>query len=151
MRAVISMNTSLLANLMQIAIQQTGADRAMVCDTQLAVIGSVNLEQADILSERLTEVVQKAIATGQPVITNNAVKDVASAPVTKTNFDNLRGIVVIPVVGVGALYLDKPLKKGIIAKDKVNLLMKVAEHAAKSGQVETTAERLGELYQQLSS
>ena len=148
MRAVILTNTSLLASLMQIAIQQTGADRAMVCDTHLAVVGSLNLEQADILSERLTDVVQKAITTGQPVITNNAVKDAANAPLTKTNFDNLRGVVVIPVVGVGALYLDRPLKQGIIAKNTVLRLMKVAEQAAKSDQTETTADKLGELYQQ---
>ena len=150
MRAGILTNTSLLASLMQIAIQQTGADRAMVCDTHLAVVGSVNLEQADILSERLNEVLQKAITTGQPVITNNAVKDAANAPLTKTNFDNLRGIVVIPVVGVGALYLDRPLKQGIIAKNTVLRLMKVAEQAAKDGQTETTADKLGELYQQTS-
>lgn len=150
MRAGILTNTSLLASFMQIAIQQTGADRAMVCDTHLAVVGSVNLEQADILSERLTEVVQKAITTGQPVITNNAVKDAANAPLTKTNFDNLRGIVVIPVVGVGALYLDRPLKQGIIAKNTVLRLMKVGEEAAKDGQTETTADKLGELYQQTS-
>ncbi|MEP6988549.1 MAG: hypothetical protein ABI970_23305 [Chloroflexota bacterium] len=143
-------NTSLLASFMQIAIQQTGADRAMVCDTHLAVVGSVNLEQTDILSEHLTEVVQKAITSGQPVITNNAVKDAANAPLTKTNFDNLRGIVVIPVVGVGALYLDRPLKQGIIAKNTVLRLMKVGEQAAKDGQTETTADKLGELYQQTS-
>ena len=148
MRAVILTNTSLLASLMQIAIQQTGADRAMVCDTHLAVVGSVNLEQAEILSERLTDVVQKAITTGQPVITNNAVRDAANAPLTKTNFDNLRGVVVIPVVGVGALYLDRPLKQGIIAKNTVLRLMKVAEQAAKGDHTETTADKLGELYQQ---
>src|SRR5690349_8581457 len=150
MRAVISMNTSLLASLMQIATQLTGADRAMVCDTQLSIVGSVNLEQADILSEHLTDVVQKAITSGQPVITNNAVRDPASAPLTKTNFDNLRGVVVIPVAGIGALYLDRPLKQGIIAKNTVNRLMKVAEQAAKDGQTETTADKLTELYQQTS-
>ncbi len=148
MRTVILTNTSLLASLMQIAIQQTGADRAMVCDTHLAVVGSVNLEQAEILSERLTDVVQKAIASGQPVITNNAVKDAADAPHTKTNFDNLRGVVVIPIAEVGALYLDRPLKQGIIAKTTINRLMKVAEQAARSDQTETTADKLGELYQQ---
>ena len=148
MRAVTVTNTSLLANFMQFAIKQTGADRAMVCDTQLAVVGSVNLEQNDILSERLTEVVQKALASGQPVITNNAVRDAANAPHTKTNFDNLRGVVVIPIVGVGALYLDRPLKQGIIAKNTVSRLMKVAEEAAKADAPETTAEKLGELYQQ---
>jgi len=133
---------------MQIAIQQTGADRAMVCDTHLAVVGSVNLEQSEILSERLTDVVQRAITSGQPVITNNAIKDAADAPHTKTNFENLRGVVVIPVVGVGALYLDRPLKQGIIAKNTVNRLMKVAEQAAKDDPTETTADKLGELYQQ---
>jgi len=148
MRAAILTNTSLLASLMQIAIQQTGADRAMVCDTHLAVVGSVNLEQSEILSERLTDVVQRAITSGQPVITNNAIKDAADAPHTKTNFENLRGVVVIPVVGVGALYLDRPLKQGIIAKNTVNRLMKVAEQAAKDDPTETTADKLGELYQQ---
>lgn len=148
MRAVTVTNTSLLANFMQVAIQQTGADRAMVCDTHLAIIGSVNLEQTDILSERLTEVVQKAITSGQPVITNNAIRDAANAPHTKTNFDNLRGVVVIPIAGVGALYLDRPLKQGIIAKTTVNRLMKVGEQAAKADQNDTTADRLGELYQQ---
>jgi hypothetical protein len=151
MRAAILTNTSLLTGLMQIAIQQTGADRAMICDTHLAVIGSVNLEQADILSEHLAEVVQKAITTGQPVITNNAIKDAANAPQTKTNFDKLRGIVVIPVAGIGALYLDKPLKQGIIAKTTVNRLMKVAEQAAKGDLTETTADKLGELYQQTTA
>ena len=151
MRAIISMNTSLLASLMQIAIQQTGADRAMVCDTHLAVVGSVNLEPAEILSERVTDAIQKAISSGQPVITNNAVKDATTAPLTKTNFDNLRGVVVIPVVGVGALYLDRPLKQGIIAKNTVNRLMKVAEQAAQDGHTETTADQLGDLYQQFSS
>ncbi|MBI1279750.1 MAG: hypothetical protein GC179_16600 [Anaerolineaceae bacterium] len=142
------MNTSLLASLMQIAIQQTGADRAMVCDTHLAIVDSVNLEQADMLSEHLTDIIQKAIASGQPLITNNAVRDAANAPLTKTNFDNLRGVVVIPVAGVGALYLDRPLKQGIIAKNTVNRLMKVAEQAAKDNSSETTAAKLGELYQQ---
>jgi len=145
------MNTSLLASLMQIAIQQTGADRAMVCDTHLAIVGSVNLDQAEILSEHLTDVVQRAITSGQPVITNNAVRDAANAPLTKTNFDNLRGVVVIPVAGVGALYLDRPLKQGIIAKNTVNRLMKVAEQAAKDGQTETTADKLSELYQQTTA
>ncbi len=142
------MNTSLLANLMQLAVQQTGADRAMVCDTQLAIVGSINLNQSDILSEHLTDVVQKAITSGQPVISNNAVRDAANAPHTKTSFDNLRGVVVIPVAGVGALYLDRPLKQGIIAKNTVMRLMKVGEEAAKSDQAETTADKLGELFQQ---
>ena len=119
MRAAILTNTSLLASLMQIAIQQTGADRAMVCDTHLAVVGSVNLEQSEILSERLTDVVQRAITSGQPVITNNAIKDAADAPHTKTNFENLRGVVVIPVVGVGALYLDVPSSRALSPKTRL--------------------------------
>lgn len=151
MRTVTSMNTTFLASFMQIAIEQTKADRAMVCDTQLAIVGSVNLTQADILSEHLTDVIQRAFTSGQPVITNNAVRDPSNAPHTKTNFDNLRGVVVIPVVGVGALYLDRPLKQGIIAKDTINRLMKLAEQAVKSGQTESTVSQLGALYQQLSS
>jgi hypothetical protein len=144
------MSTTLLTNLMQIAIEQTKADRAMICDTQLAVLGSVKLDQNDILSEHLTEVVQKAITTGQPVITNNAVREGANAPHTKTSFDNLRGVVVIPVAGLGALYLDRPLKQGIIAKGTVDRLLKVAELAAKEGQPEATTAHLDELYKQVS-
>lgn len=145
------MNSTLLANLMQLAIQQTGADRAMICDAQLAILGSVNLDQADILSENLTDVVQKAITSGQPVITNNAVRDAANAPHTKTSFDNLRGVVVIPVSGLGALYLDRPLKQGIISKTTVDRLMKVGQLATTTGQPEATAAHLGNLYKQATT
>jgi hypothetical protein len=144
------MNPSFLTSLMQVALQQTGADRAMVCDTNMAIVASVKLEPEDILSEQLTDFLRKAMETGEPVVTNNAVKEPTQAPNTKTNYDNLRGVVVIPVSGHGALYLDRPLKQGIIAKSVVNKLVKLARQTAQNTQTETTESSLQELFQQIS-
>ena len=144
------MNASLLTNLMQVAIQQTGADRALVCDAKLAVIASVKLEQDDVLSEQLTDLLRKAMETGEAVITSNAVKEPDQPPNTKTSYDNLRGVVVIPVPGQGALYLDRPLKQGIISKSIVNKLVKLARQTAQDDHAETSETHLRELYQQIS-
>ncbi|MEZ4668837.1 MAG: hypothetical protein R3E39_13090 [Anaerolineae bacterium] len=144
------MNASLLTNLMQLAMQQTGADRAVACDNNLAVIAAVNLDQEELLAEQLTNLLRVAIAKGEAVVANNAVKEAADAPHTKTSYDNLRGIVIIPVPGQGAVYLDRPLKQGIIAKSVVNKLVKLARQSAQNNQTEPTESQLKEMYQQIS-
>lgn len=144
------MNASFLTSLMQVAVHETGADRALVCDTKLAIVASVKLKQDAVLSEQLTDHLHKAIVTGEPIITNNAVKEPEKAPNTKTSYDNLRGVVVIPVPGHGALYLDRPLKQGIISKAVVNKLVKLARQTGQNVPSETTESSLQELYQQIS-
>lgn len=143
------MSDTLLTNLMRVAVQNASADRGMACDNALAIIATVNLEQSEALSEKLTELVTRALASGKPYIGNNAVRDVVAAPRTNTSFDNLRGIVVIPVPGKGAIYLDRPIRKGLIPQNIVNALFKIASQAQEAGQPEPTEAYLQSLYQQI--
>jgi hypothetical protein len=141
------MTTNFLSSFMRVAVQTTGADRAMACDTHLAVIDSLNLDQMDVLSQEITEVVERALKSGQIVVSNNVVKDSDTAPVTNISFDSLRGIVVLPIPGHGAIYLDRPVKQGIIERGKVEKLAKLAEQAGANGQI--TEQKLREMLRQL--
>jgi hypothetical protein len=40
------------------------------------------------------------------------------------------------------------MRQGVIPKDKINRLTALGEHLAQSGQLEITADEMGDLYQQ---
>lgn len=141
------MTTNFLSSFMRVAIQATSAERAMACDTKLAVIDSLNLDQQDTLSQEITEVVERALKSGQIVITNNVVKESDQAPVTNVSFDSLRGIVVLPIPGHGAIYLDRLVKKGIIPREMIDKLAKLAEQTSKNGQI--SEQKLREMLRQM--
>lgn len=141
------MTTNFLSSFMRVAVQTTGADRAMACDTTLSVIDSLNLDQQDVLSQEITDVVERALQSGEVVISNNVVKDSDQAPVTNVSFESLRGIVVLPIPGHGAIYLDRPVKKGIIPRETVEKLAKLAELADKNGQI--SEHKLNEMLRKL--
>jgi hypothetical protein len=144
------MSETFLSNFMHVTLHVTGAERALVVDHDLTIIDMMNLEQADILADNFIgiDVIQRALDANESIVTNNAVSDISNAPNTNTNFSNLRLIVVIPVAGVGAVYLDQPMRQGVIPKDKINRLSALGEHLAQSGQLEITADEMGDLYQQ---
>lgn len=122
------MSNNFLVNLMHFSLQETGAERALAVDGDLEIVGVVNLDEEAMRSREFNamDCVERALNSGQPLITNNAVLDPGQAPVTNTQFRNLRLVVVIPVVGFGAVYLDQPINKGIIPKEIVNRLMTLA-------------------------
>jgi hypothetical protein len=99
------MSATFLSNFMWLAQDVTGAERAMVTDGDLAILATVNLEQADLMSTQFNgiEIIRQALDDGEPIITNNAVIDPRRAPVTNTNFSNLRVVVVIPIEELGAV------------------------------------------------
>jgi hypothetical protein len=145
------MSTILLSSFMHLALQKTRAERALVADNELAIVDMINLEQADIMSDSFLgiETIRQALDSGEPIVTNNAVTSVSNAPLTNTNFSNLRVVVVIPVADYGAVYLDQPIRNGIIPKDTIDRLMAVSQHVAQNGQVDLNEAELGELYQQI--
>ena len=138
------MSETFLSNFMYITLQITGAERALAVDSDLKIIDMLNLEQSDVLAENFIgiDVIQRALNTGESIVTNNAVSDISNAPNTNTNFSNLRLIVVIPAAGYGAVYLDQLMRKGVIPKDTVNRLMALGEHIAQSGQLEISADEM---------
>jgi hypothetical protein len=142
------MSAAFLVNLMRIALHTTGAERALAVDSQMGVVDTINLDQTDINSEKFTgfESIREALAKGAPIITNNAVMDASRAPVTNTSFSNLRVVVVIPVEGLGAIYLDQPIRRGMIAKEIVNRLMVLGQQAVHDGQIAASESDLQALY-----
>lgn len=147
----LQMNALFLSTFLRVALQQTGAERGMACDADLKIIELVNMDQQDVLSDRFTgfETMKKAFRNGQAVITNNAVMDPALAPVTNTNFSNLKVVVVIPVQQSGAVYLDQPIRQGIFSKDIVDRLVMLADYAYSSDQLESSEDELNQLYAQI--
>lgn len=146
------MSETFLSNFMHVSLHITGAERALVVDHDLTIIDMVNLDQSDVLADNFIgiDVIQRALASGECIVTNNAVSDNAHAPNTNTNFSNLRLVVVIPAAGYGAVYLDQLMRKGVIPKDKVNRLMVLGEHIVQSGQLEISAEEMDDLYRQIA-
>lgn len=145
------MSATFLANLMRLAQSETGAERAMAADGDLSILATLNLEQADLMSVQFNgiEIIRQALDDGQPIITNNAVIDPRHAPVTNTNFSNLRVVVVIPVEEYGAIYLDQHIRRGVIPKELVNRLWRLAGHVVDSGAMECSLEELQALYEKI--
>ncbi len=138
---------------MRLALQKTGADRAMATDGNLSIVATINLEQADLLSSQFAgiEAIRQALDEGEPIITNNAVMDPTRAPVTNTNFSNLRVVVVIPVEEYGAVYLDQHIRKGVIPKEVVNRLWMVAGWVVNKQQMDIGPDELEAVYEQTES
>jgi hypothetical protein len=144
------MSESFVSNFMRAAIYITGVERALAVNTDIKVVDSVNLQQADIESERFTgiEAIQKALGSGQYVITNNLKIDPALAPTTNTNFSDLRVVIAIPLAGFGAVYLDQPLRNGMIAKEIVEKLMALADHVIQQQNTDLSTSDLVARYEQ---
>ncbi len=121
-----SMSASVLSTFMRFTMQQTGAERALACDTQLTLIDSANLTLSGALPEELATPLRQAMESGEIGVGNNAVIDSTQAPTTNTNFNNLRGFVIIPIQGIGAVYVDRPVRKGVVSREKVIKLAKLA-------------------------
>lgn len=143
------MSSSLLSNFLRVALEKTGAERGLAADSDMAIIDTVNLDQADIMSQAFMgiETIRQALDSGEAIITNNAVTSLSDAPVTNTSFSNLRVVVVIPVGEYGAVYLDQPIRNGIIPKETVDRLMALGEKVTRDQQTELSATQLYEMYE----
>ena len=146
------MSATFLTNFLRLALNITGAERGMAADDGLAIVATANLEQADVLSPQFTgiEVIRQALDSGEPIITNNAVSDARRAPVTNTNFSNLRVVVVIPVEDRGAIYLDQHIRKGVFRKEIVDRLWLLGGRVLDSGNTNYSEVELQALYEQMN-
>lgn len=135
------MSARFLGEFMQFALSKTQAERALAYDRDLNIVGNVRFSSAEVLDQNFKgpEYAQKAIQKGEIVITNNAIINPEQAPSTNTNFSNLRIIVVIPAANLGAIYLDRPIRRGVIPRDVVAKLEKTASACAASGTLDFEA------------
>ena len=98
-------STTLLTNFMRLAVQKSGAERALALDSELAIVASYQIDQVGLLDNHFVgiEAARQALESSEVVITNNVSKDAAAALTTNTTFRDLRFIVVIPVGELGAI------------------------------------------------
>lgn len=145
------MTAQFLSTFMRLAQQKTGADRALACDAAFNVVDSVRVQAADLSMGDFDgfDALRQALDTGEALITNNLIRDPAQAPITNTSFGNLRIVVIIPILNVGAIYLDQPVRNGVIAQKTVERLMLLAEKTARKEEWEVSESVLSERYEQM--
>ncbi|MDX2076282.1 MAG: hypothetical protein SFZ02_07610 [bacterium] len=121
------MTSGLLENLMIVARDITQAERGVIVDSELNILKLDNVDTAFLESNDYLKFavlnLRQALQTNEAIIGNNVVQDMSSAPTTNTNFANLRMALVLPVLGYGAIYLDRPIRSGVISKTVVDRLM----------------------------
>ncbi|NWF70629.1 MAG: hypothetical protein HXY40_16205 [Chloroflexi bacterium] len=148
------MSDHFLSALMRTAKDITQAERALAVDVDLNVLETLNLDTPTLNSAHFQEVATGALRRGldnnEAIITNNIITDPAQAPVTNTNFTDLRVVVVIPVKGRGAVYLDQHIRHGIIPRQTIDKLMRLVRQVMSSAESEPGAEALHTMYQQMN-
>jgi hypothetical protein len=145
------MSETFLLNLMRVAQEVTKAERAFAVDTGLTVLGTINVAPEHIEAAYLKGI-KKALGDGEPVITDNYTMsiDPTRAPKTNQSYPELRAVVIIPIVDLGAICLDQKLRGGIITKEKVDRLMRLAVDVIRHQQTEMSEAELNKRYKELS-
>jgi hypothetical protein len=135
-----------LANFMQFALKQTNAERGLAVDTDLNTQSVVGLDAKAMSSQSFTDLTAKvlhdAITTQNPVMTNNIIADLSEAPKTNTSFTDLRMVVAIPVAQFGAIYIDRPIKFGVISRDLIEKITLFGNQLATSGATQLTVDEM---------
>jgi hypothetical protein len=145
------MSQSVLPNFMRAAYNITAAERAIAVDNEFMIVDIENIELAEAQSENFPGniCIRDAINSGETVITDSISLriDPKNAPKTNQVFPTLRAIVVIPVPGRGAVYLDQRIRSGIIIPK--DMVAKLTQLAHQIGEDEITIDTMVDLYKQM--
>ncbi len=142
--------SNFLTEFMNFALQVTKAERALAVDSNLKAVSSTNVDAKALATQSFNELVgyvlSQAVEKQQPVITNNVVTNPLEAPKTNTSFSDLRIVVAVPIEGVGAIYLDRPVKMGVITREQVDRLIAFALTLIELGSTHLSAEQMMQQY-----
>ena len=148
------MSDSILSVVMRVAKEITNAERGMSVSTDLTVVDIDNLPDELLEDESFQEIALKSLSQAmeskQSVLTNNIITDPAQAPVTNTNFSDLRVIVAIPVEGEGAVYLDQHIRNGMFQRDTIDKLNRMVAEVVESNEQILDDEHLRQIYDALN-
>ncbi|MCI0394020.1 MAG: GAF domain-containing sensor histidine kinase [Chloroflexi bacterium] len=132
----------LLNLVMDSIIQLTGAERGflMLMDEvtgELETMAARNVDQETIAGRSMEisrTVVQRAVSTGQPILTDNAQEDARFAGHQSVVGYQLRSIMCAPLRArgriIGAVYVDNRLFSGVFNKEDLELLTAFTNQAA---------------------
>ena len=137
-----------LLNFMRVAYDVTRAERAFAVDTDLNILGTLNIRPEAVEAPYMRSI-QKALQDRKPLITDNYTMalDPTRAPVTNQSFPKLRFVLILPLADYGAICLDQSLHSGITSKDKVDRLSYFIEHLVQDQLIELSEEELYDLYE----
>ena len=144
------MSVEFLPTFMRFVYEIVNADRALAVDMELNMVGAVACGEDDI-EDYMTKSLRQALDSGEPVATDNYSLTMSPADIPGTNqiLPALRYLVVIPLAGVGAVYVDLLIRKGIIHKDVVERLEAVAHSVVEKQAFAFTESDLSTEYKQL--
>jgi hypothetical protein len=147
---------SFLATFLHFAHDTAQAERGVALSPTLEVVARVNVEDSDLGAPKFIElthqVAMQAYRDGSVVITNNAVTDPTQAPMTNTSFADLRVVVAFSLAKAGIIYLDRPIKLGVIPRDTLEKLKAFGESLlTDDAQDTTTLEKLKARYDGFSA
>ena len=144
------MSDKFLSRLMYFAYRTTGTQRAMAVNDKGDVVASENLtEQVKDPEFSGFKNIEQAYAAGEvPHITNNMILDPDLAPNTNTNFANLHLVVVFPFEGIGAVYIDQHVRKGVVSTQVVERIMRMATELVESGRLNVSEDEMATLYEE---
>ena len=144
------MSDSFVTKFLHVAREVTAADRGMAVDMNLQVQAAINLDESTLRAPRFTTLAEvtlrQALDQNEAILTNNIVTTPEEAPRTNTTFSDLRVVMVIPVPDMGAVYLDQPIKKGVIPREVMNKLSTMVRQVIAEGQTELSKDELVALY-----
>jgi hypothetical protein len=144
------MNETFLLNMMRMAYDLARAERAFAVDSNLAVLGTLNM-RAEEIEAAYFRGVQKAIHEGKALITDNYTMalDPTKAPKTNQSFPKLRFVLILPISTYGAVCLDQSLKTGVTTKDQLDRLTGFIQQVIHNRQTDMDEEELMALYKSL--
>lgn len=147
------MSQEFLAHFLKAALEITQAERGFAVDESLDVQALINLDEAVLQSPDFADLafqaLQNAIRQRETVLTNNVITDPAQAPITNTNFSDLRVIVAIPAIGIGAIYLDQHIRNGIIPREQIEKLRELASRLIGTNHVDMSDDEMVALFQRM--
>lgn len=122
---------SFLVTFLQLAHDVAQAERGVALSPQLEVLGLVNVDGGVLDAPKFTglmhQIATQARDSDAVVITNNVITDPSQAPTTNVSFADLRALVAIPLPHVGIIYLDRPIRLGVIPRETLEKLKAFAE------------------------
>jgi hypothetical protein len=121
-----SMSDTLLTRLLRAVMTVTRVDRIYAFDTTAQLVEHVMVDPKapDVppLTDFMRGLIDKALSSGQLVLSNNTFTDPSQAPTTNIGINNLRIYVVLPVPKVGVLFLDQAIGMGVVPRQTLDRL-----------------------------
>ncbi len=141
------MNESFLLNFMRAALDITQVERAFAVDTELGVLGTININLEEIDSGYL-KCARQALEENKTIISDSytIATGSADAPNTNHSIPQIRSVVFIPIQSQGAICLDQSVRNGVISKEAVDKLTHLAAYMVEQQQTDLDEAHMAALY-----